>query len=191
MNCFKNKARLFPPIVGLIICLLITSAPVVSLSEPRTQEYEIKAAFLFNFARLTKWPANSFSSPDKEFVVCILGDDPFGRSLDALMGQTIDGHTVSISRTRDIRESSDCNLLFVSSSERNRLPEIIAHVGNMPVLTVSDIRGFESEGGIIGFYLKDGHVRFRINIDTARKSKLKMSSHLLEVAETVSEGRTQ
>ena len=172
-------------IAGLALCLFFLAAPVASYSEnPQAQEYEIKAAFLFNFARLVEWPGDAFRVHDKSFEMCILGDDPFGSSLEPLRDRTIGGRNVSITKITDISESSACHLLFIASSESIRLPEIISFVKKRPVLTVSDIKGFEKEGGIIAFFLMENRVRFRINIDAARQAKLKISSYLLEVAGT-------
>jgi hypothetical protein len=163
-------------------------APVLAYSEkPQTQEYEVKAVFLFNFAKLTEWPGGAFRLHEKNFEMCILGDDPFMRSIEPLSSRTIGGRNVSIARITDISESSACNFIYVASSERDRLPKIIEHVRNKAILTVSDINGFENEGGIIALFLKDGRVKFRINIDAARKANLKISSYLLEVAESVRE----
>ncbi len=175
-----------PFIAGLALCLSLLAAPVVSYSEnPLAQEYEIKAAFLFNFARLAEWPGDAFRLHDKNFEICILGDDHFGGILETLSGRPIGGRSVSIKRITDISASSGCNLLFIASSETYRLPQIISFVKGKPVLTVSDIKGFENEGGIIAFFLKDNRVRFRINLDAARRANLKISSYLLEIAESV------
>jgi hypothetical protein len=177
-----------PFFAGIAFYLSLLVAPVVAYSEKlQTQEYEVKAAFLFNFAKLTEWPGDAFRLPDKNFEMCILGDDPFRKSLDTLSHRTIGGRKVSITRITDISESSACNLIYVTSSVRDRLPEIIEHVRNKAILTVSDIKGFENEGGIIALFLKDNRVKFRVNIDAASKSNLKISSYLLEVAERVRE----
>lgn len=175
---------------GLAICLTFLAAPVVSYSEsPRGEEYEVKAAFLFNFARLTEWPDDAFRSHDKNFEICILGNNRFGGILDTLSNRTIGGRIAAIRRITDFRESSACNLLFISSSEEYRLREIISFVKDRPILTVSNIKGFEKEGGIIAFFLRDNRVRFRINIDAARKARLKISSYLLEVAGIARDGQ--
>jgi len=176
-----------PFIAGIAFCLSMLAAPVMSYPEsPQIHEYEVKAAYLFNFARLTQWPTSTFASR-QNFIIGILGDDPFGRSIEMLGNRTIGGRKVVIKSIDDIRESSACDLLFIASSEADRLRQIIAHVKGKPVLTVSDITGFEDKGGIIAFFLKDNHVRFRINIDAAERANLKISSHLLEVAEITTE----
>jgi|SRR5208283_1255453 len=177
-----------PFISGLALCLSFLAAPVVSYSENSlAREYGIKAAFLFNFARLTEWPDNAFRLHDKIFEICILGDDHFGGTLETLSNRAVGGRRVSITRITNITESSACDLLFIASSETDRLPEIISFVKNRPVLTVSDIAGFEKEGGIIAFFLRDNRVRFRINIVAAGMANLKISSYLLEVGEIVRE----
>ncbi|MGD0282601.1 MAG: YfiR family protein [Dissulfurispiraceae bacterium] len=188
---FINKVlhrsmRAGPVIAGLAFCLFMLVTPVVSYPEnPQIQEYEVKAAFLFNFARLTEWPPNAFASPQSNFVICILGGDPFEGNLEPLMNRTIGGRKVVVKRISNINESIACNLLFIASSEKRRLPEIIAHVRNRPILTVSDMDGFTEEGGMIAFIIKEGRVKFRINLDAAGMTKLNISSYLLEVAEIV------
>ena len=180
--------RAGPVIAGITLWLFLLTAPLISYPEsPQIQEYEVKAAFLFTFARLTEWPNGTFDSHEKNFIIGILGDDPFGRDLDLLRNRTIGGRRVLITSINDASDSSACDLLFVASSEENRLQQIIDSVRKKPVLTVSDITGFENKGGIIAFFLQDNHVRFRINIDAAERAKLKISSHLLEVAEIVRE----
>src|SRR5208337_2307923 len=188
MAPFVFSARTGPSAVGIVLCLFLLTAPVIAYSEtPRAQEYELEAAFLFNFAKLTQWPDNAIRPPDKNFELCILGADTFGRSIELLRDRTIGGRNVSVTRITDISESSGCNLIYIASSERDHLTEIIGHVRNKAILTVSDIKGFENEGGIIALVLKDNRVKIRLNIDAAGRANLKISSYLLEVAEIVRE----
>lgn len=180
---------LYPVIAGIAFSLFVLATPVVAYPfMTQTGEYEIEAAFMFNFAKLTEWPKSAFASSDNNFVMCVIGDNPFGSSLDTLAGRTVAGLNVSIRKIDEISEVTACNLLFVASSEKPRLTEIVAHVRNRPILTVSDIRGFEKDGGIIAFFLQDNRVRFRINMNAAEKARLKISSHLLEIADVVREG---
>ncbi|MBF0559654.1 MAG: YfiR family protein [Nitrospirae bacterium] len=182
--------RLSHAIVGLALFLFMLATPVSAYSEmSQMQEYEVKAAFLFAFAKLTEWPKSAEASANN-FVMCVLGDNPFGDNLDSLVGRTVGGQNISIQIVSDTKGTSACNLLFVSSSEKRRLSEIIAYVRSRPILTVSDISGFEKDGGIIAFFLKANRVRFRINIAAAEKARLKLSSHLLEVADVVT-GRVE
>lgn len=180
-----------PVIAGLAFCVFMLAVPVISYPEsPQVTQYSIngiKAAFLLNFAKLTEWPSGTFASHENDFIICILGDTPISSRLGQLRNRTIGGRRVVIKSVADVSESSACNLLFVASAEAYRLQQIIAYVGGKPVLTVSNITGFEKKGGIIAFFLEDNHVRFRINIDAAARANLNISSHLLELAEIVRE----
>ena len=144
----------------------------------------MKAAYLFNFGKFAKWPAES-----PNFNICILGRDPFAGSLDrTVAGEAIDGKPISVRRLVDAVQIRDCQILFVSTSERAHVQAILTQVQNQPVLTVSDMPEFMEHGGIIQFELQNDRVRFSINLKSAREAKLNISSDLLSVASKV-EGR--
>lgn len=182
----KNSPVSFIAGIALSISLL-ASAVSAHCETIQTREYEVKAAFLFNFAKLTEWPEDAFRLHNKNFELCILGEDPFKSSIELFSHMIISGRSALIKRIAYIDDTTACNLLFVASSERDHVPEIMDHIRNKAILTVSDINGFDTEGGIIALVLKDSRVKFRINLYAARKAKVKISSHLLEVAESVSE----
>ncbi len=151
-----------------------------------TREYQIKAAFLFNFAQFVKWPVESFVRPDAPFKIGILGDDPFGSALDEIIrGETINGHPLTVVRAQRIEDLKDCQLIFVSRSEDSHVGEILAQLDSRPVLTVSEVESFARNGGDINFYLTDGKIRFEINPQSAQRSGLKISSQLLTLGKIV------
>jgi hypothetical protein len=140
-------------------------------------EYELKAAFLFNFAKFVDWPPNAFASPDASFLVCVLGTDPFGGALDdALRGKVIAEHPARVSRIKRVADITGCQILFVAASESHLLPE---------VLVIGETNDFASSGGAIQFTLEDNRVRFFINPDAADRAGLKISSKLLALAKIV------
>jgi hypothetical protein len=152
-------------------------------------EYQLKAAFLFNFAKFVDWPASSFANPQSPFFVCILGVDPFGHVMDdTLQGKTIGSHTVVIQRMRDSAELRHCQMAFISSSERLRLPEIIGSSKGANTLLVGESDGFAAAGGAIQFDLEENRVRFLINPDAAERAGLRVSSKLLSLAKVVRDG---
>jgi hypothetical protein len=151
----------------------------------RSREYLVKAAFLYNFAKFVEWPEGTFSDETSPLVLCILGDDPFGDSIDSIKGKTIMGRELRIKRLSDEEEIGSCHIVFVSESERGRLSYIIRKARRLNVLTVSDINGFAGRGGIIGFTKRENKVRFDINVEAAEGSKLKISSKLLKLATIV------
>lgn len=153
-------------------------------AEEPSREYRIKAAFIYNFAKFTRWPAGSFADDEAPLDFCIYGDDPFAGALDAVAGRTIRGRRVVVRRIAAIEASAGCHLLFISDSEAGRLTGILAALGDRPVLTVADMPDFARAGGIINLTTNaDDKLRFEINTGTARRAGLKLSSKLLSLAE--------
>lgn len=184
-----QRLRTLTPTPGLIIAFLLPifcTASVVRSQTTESGEYQLKAAFLFNFAKFVQWPANSFASPQSEFGICLLGDDPFGRSIDEVLhGKTIGEHPVMISRRKTPAEMTHCQIVFVSASEKNRLPEVLAALKGTSTLAVGETEGFAASGGTIQFTLEEQRVRFIINVDAAERANLQISSKLLALAKLV------
>jgi hypothetical protein len=151
-----------------------------------TNGYEVKIAFLFNFAKFIDWPDSSFSSSQSPFTICVLGQDPFGNALDyTLLGKIIGVRPLVIRRLNDKAEARHCQMVFISTSERPHMAEIFGSLQGANVLLVGETEGFAVLGGTIEFTSEDNHVRFTINIDAADRSGLKFSSKLLALAKIV------
>lgn len=179
---FISRLRLLP---GLLLFLWFLCAPGLSRAQ-ESKEYELKAAFLFNFAQFVKWPSDSFTAADAPFYIGILGDDPFGGALEeTVQGETIDNHKLRVVRGRSFDEVKDCQMIFVCKSEENHLGEILSDLDSKPILAVSEIGSFARDGGTIDFYLQDGKVRFEINPESAQRRGLKISSQLLTLGKLV------
>jgi hypothetical protein len=146
-------------------------------------EYSVKAAFLFKFGGFVEWPPHTLVSTEAPFVIGVLGDDPFGPLLDQIVGgHTIQGRPVVLKRWSRPDQIGAAHILFISQSERGRLPTIVASLQEKNVLTVAD---FDQPGIIIVFVIENNRVRFEINLDQAERSGLKISSKLLNVARVV------
>ena len=150
-------------------------------------EYEVKAAFLYNFAKFVEWPAGSFTATNNTLVVGVLGDDPFGEALDRIaQNKSAQGRRIDVRRFRTVADVGDrCHILFVSPSEARELPRILRGLHGEPILTVSDIAGFLDHGGAINLLMEQRRVRFAVNLKAANEAGLKMSSQLLKIAKTV------
>lgn len=162
----------------LIILVLYTSLSSVQASV--RSEYEIKAAFLYNFTRFVSWT----NPPEKELPlrVCVLGDNPFGDLLAPLAGRKSQGRELEVRIIENIPNADSCHVLFISMSESRNLPIIITLANEQQMLTISDIPNFIRKGGIIG-YIKQGNViRFEINLQAANTAGLHINSRLLELA---------
>jgi hypothetical protein len=160
--------------------------PPASAQELAAPEYKLKAAFLYNFASLTDWPANTFTNASEPLVIGIVGKDPFGPLLEpTFRGKTVDGRPIVIARFSRPRDVMGCQVLFVPASEDERLSSIFSHLSGQPVLTVGDAAQFAWRGGIIGLVNRGDEIHFEINLEAANKARLKVSSKLLRLAETV------
>lgn len=178
----RRAWRLLAP--AAVLALLASLAPAgLRAEEAGTPvEYQVKAAFLFNFTKFVEWPDDVFQE-NGPLRLCILGADPFGGSLDGIVrGETVNGRPLAIERHRELADLSACHLLFVSRSERARLREIFEAVDGDSVLTVGDSPGFLAAGGMIELTLEGSKVRFAIDQAKAERSRLKISSKLLRLA---------
>jgi hypothetical protein len=146
-------------------------------------EYQIKAAFLFNFAKFIDWPSHKFTEPDSPFIIGVVGDDPFGGLLEeAVQDKTINDRTVIVAHIDSLQELRKCHILFVCRSEAERLGSILSEVRGDNVLTVGESDNFISHGGMINFVMEGDTVHFQINDGAARHAGLKISSKLSSLA---------
>ncbi len=152
---------------------------------PPASEYQLKAAFLFNFARFVEWPAERSRSEGAPIIIGILGEDPFGEAFGPLLNKTISGRPLAVRRFTRMEEIRICQVLFVSSSHRKQLPRILEEAGRTAVLTVGETDSFAERGGMIQFLLEDNKVRFEVNVEAADKAGLKISSKVLTLARRV------
>lgn len=145
-------------------------------------EYKVKAAFLLNFAKFTTWPSSAWAGNDAEFLLSVLGGNPFGPALQDMEQKTINGRRIRLQPVDSTDGCERCHLLFVSRSEEGRLELILRAMGRRPVVTVSDIEGFAAAGGIFEFRNKDGRLSFIINNSKARENGIQISASLLNLA---------
>lgn len=180
----RRPRRLFA--LALAIVLLCAIGGITEASAP--SEYAVKAAYLYNFGRFVQWPAE-IAANNGSFTICVLGQDPFGRALNAaIAGQTIHGRRIVILRISAAQEAAGCQILFIDSSEKNSLQDILTALDDRSVLTVSDMPGFAERGGMIHFITEDNRIRFEVNLAAAKRAGLTLSSQLLKLAFKVREG---
>jgi hypothetical protein len=170
---------------ALVLVFALVSAGIVVRAQPApaATEYQVKAAYLYNFGRFIEWPARPTSPSSDDFLVCVLGQDPFGDTLDhAIAGANIGTRHVLARRIAKPDETGGCQILFISASEERQLAPIVNAVSKSAVLTVSDIPNFTRRGGMIQFVTEGNRVRFEINLTPADAAGLAVSSDLLKVA---------
>ena len=167
-----------------IYFLLAAAATLASARGPSIPEYAAKVALVDKLCRFVDWPA----SPQKAegpspFILAVVGQSPFGDELDAyFLTHTIKGRRVAVKYFRGPKDLGPCDLLYISSSERARLKEILRLVAGRPTLTIGDVAGFSEEGVILNILKEENHLAFEVNTAAAKAVGLKVASSLLQVA---------
>jgi len=170
------------------------SAPIIAFCmiaalafpQSRMSEYAVKAAYLFNFGKFVRFAPSDAVNNRQSFDICIVGEDPLGRTLDDLTAnERVDSKPVRVVRLKSAAEARECALAYISSSEGARIGADLDTFRGQPVLTVSDSANFLQRGGMIQFVIIGNHVRFNVNLDAVRNAHLSLSSELLRVAVSV------
>lgn len=169
-------------IAGLLFCnSFFLSAQIPS------REYQIKAAFLFNFTQFIEWPPNTFTDSQSPFTICILGANPFGSFLEeTVKGEKAGGRPLIIKFCKTPDDIKTCQVLFVNFSDTKEQAAIIKKASGLHILTVSDAPGFITQGGMVRFFTKQNKMQFQINTDATKAANLTVSSKILRLADITS-----
>ncbi len=163
-------------------------APVPARAQALTEE-QVKAAYLYNFAKFVEWPESAFSGAAAPLRICVVGDEAMVEALQPLAGKEATGRPVSVTSLPRGGDPEGCHILFVSAGEWRGARALLEGLGRRPVLTVSDRTGFAEGGGVVQFLVEENRVRFAINPDAGQRAGLKISSRLLQLAQIVQEGK--
>jgi hypothetical protein len=183
---FRAGARLLVRRWTWLAILLAVLGGLRVGAQPISHEYELKAVLIYNFAQYTDWPTNAFESVDSPFVIGILGNDPFGGSLETTVeNETIAGRTFLVKHFSTVAEIQTCHILYIGQSETKRLGTVLAGLKGRPILTLSDIENSAYAGVCVRFLTVNNKIRLRINVDSLSADNLVMSSKILRLAEIV------
>jgi hypothetical protein len=182
---FRHAGSAFS--AGMLVLLLLLSQCVPARAqESRSVEYQVKAAFLLNFAKFVDWPADAFENETAPINFCVFRQDPFGRALaDITQGKSINNRGLQIRHIQDVANLKSCQIVFLSDAAYKQLPEVLDSLKGSSALVVGESEGFAERGGGIQFYLEDGKVRFSVNVDATKRARLTVSSKLLALARIV------
>ena len=200
-----TKTKVYILIVLALSLFAVPIAATVRAESVLSPEYQIKAAFLFNFIKFVDWPEDKWAQDNETVTIGIIGEDPFDAIFEPLKSKQVKGKRVIVKHfagfkelkktgrkdkaglRRQIEALRKCHVLFICSSEKDSLAEIIEALHGFHVLTVSETADFLETGGIINFLMKDKKVAFEINITAARQADLTIRSRFLRLAERVVE----
>lgn len=169
-----------------VAALLSVGGTSARAQDSPSVEYQVKAAFLFNFAKFVDWPPGSYQDEKTPITICVFGYDPFGSALDEIIrGKSINNRELVKRRIDKAGELKTCQIVFVSAREDKFLLEILSNLKGVSALVVGEGENFAERGGEIQFYLENNRVRFAINVDAVQRARLNVSSKLLALAKIV------
>ena len=167
-------------------CALLLSFCPTGLLNAQAGEYELKAAFLYNFTQFVEWPENAFSAPDTPFQLCIVGEDPFGRVLDDVVTtEFVDRHPIVVRRIQEVENTTSCHMVFVAEKTDIPFEAVLQTIGERSVLVVGELPDFAQKGGTIAFRVVNRRIRLEVNLTAARLANLRISSKLLRLSTIV------
>lgn len=164
------------------------------------REYQVKAAFLYNFTKFVDWPEDKMAENDKPFIIGVICDKKHMAAFEPLEKEQVKGKNIKIKHFNDISVLSkpeednsdqykeiiqsfrDCHLLFICDSAKKQRPDIIRLVQDFPVLTVTETADFSEDSSVMNFIKKDQKIRFEVSLTAAKKSNVKVRSGLLKLA---------
>ena len=181
-----QKSTRFGSQILVIICLLLSGWMVSAGGAKSVGEYQVKAVFLYNFTKFVNWPTNADTSTNTPFVIGIVGEDPFGTTLDdAVRGEQMQNRPIVIRRFRSDEAIGNCQVLFIARSEKDRLGEVLEQMKGRATLIVADTVRAAEHGCMINLLLAQGSVKMEINQSLVEAAGLQVSSKLLSLARIV------
>jgi hypothetical protein len=148
----------------------------------QAEEKLLKAVFIYNFAKFTRWPDDIWNKNGPSLKLCSIGHDKLSEALEILNGRMLREHPVLIEQRVSIAQLDTCHVIYLANSIEHDITEITQAIRHLPILTISEISGFADSGGMIELYHNDGRIRFKVNLRNTRESGLYLSSRLLKLA---------
>lgn len=169
----------------ILLLFLLAYAPWTGAEQRVAEEYTLKAAYLYNFAKFVKWPDEVWQGIDV-INLCVFGEDPFGEALDKVRTRKAQGRSISVNLLGDaVPQPGQCHILFISRDHSADWRTLRSEVSGYPMLTVSDMSGFIDETGMVGFVNVDQRIKFEVNLGSSKSVGLSISSFLLKLAKNV------
>lgn len=188
----KRRVNRWPRTVRFRIQLFTTAllvlAGATSILPQATPsvEYQVKAAFLLNFAKFVEWPQDAFQTEKAPITLCVFRRNPFGNTLDEVLREkTINNRELQARQISDLAELKTCQVVFVTDTEGKQLSEVLNRLKGSSALVVGESEDFAERGGAIQFFLENNKLRFAINVDAIHRARLQASSKLLALARIV------
>lgn len=183
-SCARRKTALEHCALKVAVLFFFLIFGIRALAQEPAPEYQIKAAFLFNFAKFVEWPAKAFPQRNSPIVIGVLGKNVFGHYLaDTIRNKTVQNrHFEFKGELKSAAEATNCQILFISPTLKDDEKAIIKSLHNASILTVSETGQFLEAGGMINFIIEDNKIHFQISDEAAKRAGLKIDPKLLSLA---------
>ncbi|MFP4348909.1 MAG: YfiR family protein [Thermodesulfobacteriota bacterium] len=174
-----------PGRILLLAMLVLLPAAEIQGQPQAGSEYQVKAAFIYHFARFTQWPEEAFPEPDSPLVLCLIASDPDADVLLALRDKAVRDRRLVVRKLTSEADIPGCHILYIATEDSDAIRRGLALARDHSILTVGETAGFIRLGGIINFFEREQRLRFAVNLEAAEAADLKFSSQLLMSAEIV------
>jgi hypothetical protein len=180
-HSFRSWLLLFG--AGLLVLLGNELAYSQAISED-----QVKAAYLYNFAKFVEWPQETFPDATTPIHLCVLYDPSIGSELSQIVkDKHVSGRSIVVVPIQTGEQGSACQILFINSAQNAQIEHVLKVLQGASVLTVGESTGFVEQGGIVNFVIQNDQVHFQVNHRVATQNGLRMSARLLSVAKLVIE----
>ena len=187
IHCSERARAVFWRWFPLVICLALAVAADAANSPAESLELQVKAAFLYNFAKFVEWPSDTRAAGSSgSLAFCVFGDEPLLSALtQSLVGKTINGRALVARQSEGPEGTGQCDIAFIGAGEKKRMDELLDGFAGTGVLSISDLDQFARHGGMIELTRKADKIRFAVNIDAVNRNGVRISSKLLQLAEVL------
>lgn len=184
----KPAKLLFTALFLLSLLFFLPARQKTAAASPSTfSEEQIKAAYIYNFAKFIQWPESAFADTEAPLQICVAGPESVYLALESLENKTVQGRPLKTSRHSSTGEPRKCHILFIGKENKKEFWEKKEKSITPHVLTIADFDSFVSQGGIIELLQEGSKIRFAVNIRAAERAELKLSSKLLKLAVFIQE----
>ena len=175
-------------LAGVLMALGLAAAPLGAQPPSRARAEDVKAAFVYNFARFVEWPPAAAARQPGTVVLAVLGGGPLATAVHQLDGKMLGERRLKVLPVASPAQAREAHMLLVTAGAGVPVADVARAVEGHGVLVVGDEQGFAEQGGMINFVVRDSKVRFEVNVHEAQSEQLRLSSQLLKLATLVGPG---
>lgn len=175
----RLRARLAPVVLTAVAVLVLRPLPAAAQNATVSA---LKAAFLFNFAKFAEWPLDALPA-ERKLMLCVVNDPRFAFTLkETVRGHAIDGHELAVASIALDDPLGSCHVAYLAGIDVREMGRLLDSLRGAPILSVSDVDSFAESGGVAQFFVEGGRMRFVVNVKSAERARLRLSSKLLALA---------